>query len=277
MISGKAFVAGVMGWPVGHSRSPRLHHYWLERHGLDGAYVPLPVETQYLEQALRALPVLGFRGVSLTLPHKEAALWLVDQVDPLARRVGAINTVVVREGGTLEGYNTDVYGFAENLRSSGFALMDKPAIVLGAGGAARSVVVALQDMGCPEIRIVNRSRQRAEQLAAGRGDGIKIFDWNESAQALQEAGLFVNATSLGMTGQPPLEIDMSPLSAEAWVTDVIYAPLETDVLRHARLRGLRAVDGLGMLLYQAQPAFHAWFGVKPDVDAALRQFVLEDL
>lgn len=278
-MSGKAKIAGVMGWPVGHSKSPRLHGYWLSLYGIDGAYVPLPVREENLERALRALPALGFRGANLTIPHKEAAMKIVDKVDPLAQRVGAINTIVVQEDGALEGRNTDVFGFEENLKAAGFVLNARAptAVVLGAGGASRAIVVALQEMGFQEIRIVNRNKERAEFLVTSlRGDNqFAVFGWDEVDQSLQDAGLLVNTTSLGMVGQPELEINLSSLPPDAWVTDAVYAPLETRLLKKARERGLQAVDGLGMLLHQARPGFAAWFGHEPEVTDELRHFVLD--
>ncbi|MDD5585830.1 MAG: shikimate dehydrogenase [Alphaproteobacteria bacterium] len=282
MISGRAKLAGVMGWPVGHSRSPRLHGTWLRQYGIDGAYVPLAVEPSRLEQALRALPALGFRGVNLTIPHKEAALGIVDRIEPLAARIGAVNTVIVGEDGKLDGRNTDAFGFQENLRAAGFALEEKgaPAAVLGAGGAARAVIAALQDMGFSEIRLVNRTRDRAGQCAGSlRAPGlgaINVVAWEEAARALEDAALLVNTTSLGMNGQPPLDMDLAPLPSGAWVTDIVYTPLETALLRRARQRNLRVVDGLGMLLHQARPGFAAWFGVEPEVTGDLREAVLAD-
>jgi shikimate dehydrogenase len=281
MISGKARLAGVMGWPVGHSRSPQLHGTWLQRYGIDGAYVPLAVEPSRLEQALRALPALGFRGVNLTIPHKEEALRLVDRADPVAKRVGAVNTIVVGGDGTLEGCNTDAFGFQENLKAAGFkAAQNAAAVVLGAGGAARAVLAALQDMGFAEIRLVNRTRDRAERCAGSLrnpGSGaINVFAWASAAEALDGAALLVNTTTLGMAGQPPLEIDLTPLPAHAWVTDIVYTPLMTGLLKRAQGRGLCVVDGLGMLLHQARPGFAAWFGVEPDVTDELRQAVLAD-
>lgn len=278
ILSGKAWVAGVIGWPVSHSRSPRLHGYWLERHGIDGAYVPLPVPPGRISTALRALPVLGFRGANLTVPHKQDAVAVCDELDPLARRIGAVNTIVVGEDGRLIGSNTDASGFIENLRRhSTWRSGGAPAVVLGAGGAARAVCVALLDAGAGKVRIANRTRLRAELLADEMGAAVEAVGWDERDAALDGAMLLVNTTTLGMTGQPPLEIDLSRLSADAVVCDAVYVPLETPLLAAARTRGNQAVDGLGMLLYQAQPGFEAWFGVRPDVDAALRRFVLEDL
>ena len=282
MMSGRAKLAGVMGWPVGHSLSPRLHGHWLRHYGVDGAYVPLAVEPQHLEQALRALPVLGFRGVNLTLPHKEKALRLVDHIDPHAFRIGAVNTVVVREDGTLEGANTDAFGFQENLATHGFRNTNKKATatVLGAGGAARAVIVALQDMGFGDIRLVNRTRERAEQCAVSlRHPGarkITVYDWPELPRVLEKTALLVNTTTLGMEGQEPLEIDLTPLPPEAWVTDIVYTPLITALLRQAQQKGHPIVDGLGMLLHQARPGFAAWFGVEPEVTEDLRRAVCAD-
>lgn len=277
ILSGSAKLAGVMGWPIGHSRSPRLHGHWLDRHGIDGAYVPLAVAPENLKTALRALPVLGFRGVNLTLPHKEAAVALCDAVTDQAKRIGAVNTIVVGDDGGLQGSNTDAYGFIENLRrGSGWQPADGPVVLLGAGGAARGLAVALLGAGVTDLRILNRTQSRAEALAADIGRAA-VAPWAERADALDGAALLVNSTTLGMTGQPPLDLDLSRLPANAVVNDIVYAPLETPLLADARARGNPVVDGLGMLLYQAQPGFEAWFGTKPDVDAALRDFVLADL
>ena len=275
-ISGKAMLAGVIGWPVAHSRSPRLHNYWLSAYGLDGAYVPLAVKPESFAAALRALPLLGFRGANVTLPHKAAALQLVDQADDLARRVGAVNTIVIGADGSLHGRNTDAFGFMENLKQAAPAwrATSGPALVLGAGGGARAVIVALQDAGAPEIRVVNRNRARAEQLASDVGGNIALPGWDQMRAALADVTLLVNSTSLGMAGQPPLEIDLGPLPPTALVADLVYAPLQTELLRTAQRRGNATVDGLGMLLHQARPGFEAWFGRAPEVTAAVRDFVL---
>ncbi len=279
-LSGKAKSAGVMGWPIGHSKSPRLHGYWLERYEIDGAYIPLAVNPDKLEVALRSLSVLGFCGVNLTIPHKELAMDIVDHLDPLARRVGAANTIVVRDDGSLEGRNTDVYGFSQNILTGDFmpAKEGFSATVLGAGGAARAVVAALQEMGVQDIRIVNRNQERAKALCETLTgcNSFSVFAWDDTQKAVAGADLLVNATSLGMQGQPPLDIDLTPLSQKAFVTDIVYAPLETSLLAAARARGLQVVDGLGMLLYQAAPAFAAWFGQTPEVTSALRAHVLGD-
>jgi shikimate dehydrogenase len=281
-ITGKARLAGIMGWPVAHSRSPLLHGFWLAQTGVDGAYVPLPVRPDQLEQALRALPVLGFRGCNLTIPHKERALAVVDRVEPLARRIGAANTIVVGDDGSLEARNTDAFGFRENLRDAvpGWNPTAGPAVVLGAGGSARAVVAALSDAGVAAIRLVNRTRSRAETLAAALATpvtAITVHSWEEAAAALDGAGLLVNTTSLGMTGQPPLALDLAMLPVAAAVVDIVYVPLATPLLEAARRRGNRVADGLGMLLHQGRPGFEAWFGQPVEVTAAQRAAVLASL
>jgi shikimate dehydrogenase len=265
-----------MGWPVGHSLSPRLHGYWLERHGVDGAMVPLPVRPEHFAEALRALPKLGFVGASVTVPHKEAVLATADDIEPLARRVGAANLVVVGGDGRVAARNTDVSGFLDALRAGApeWRANAGPVTVLGAGGAARAVVVALGMAGAAEIRVVNRTRARADALARALGPAVRPVRWEDRARALADATLLVNATTLGMTGNPALDLDLAPMRARAAVADLVYAPLETPLLARASARGLIPVDGLGMLLHQARPAFAAWFGVEPEVTAELRAFVL---
>ncbi|HYC03414.1 MAG TPA: shikimate dehydrogenase [Azospirillaceae bacterium] len=279
ILSGKAMVAGVMGWPVGHSRSPRLHGWWLESYGIDGTYIPLPVPPDRFEQALRALPALGLKGCNITVPHKEAALRAVDRVDPAARRIGAVNTVVVLPDGSLEGRNTDGFGFLENLREGAPEWRGEhgPAVVVGAGGAARAVIVALQDAGVPEIRLVNRTRERAEELAADLGDRITVLPWEWRAKALDGAALLVNTTTQGMAGHPALDLDLGRLPLTAIVNDIVYTPLMTPLLLEAKRRGCQVVDGIGMLLHQARPGFQAWFGLAPQVTPELRRFILEGL
>ncbi|MEQ8667270.1 MAG: shikimate dehydrogenase [Rhodospirillales bacterium] len=278
-ISGKARLAGVIGWPVAHSLSPRLHGYWLSTLSVDGMYVPMAVQPGDLAAVLRTLPKMGFRGVNLTVPHKEAALGAVDEVGATARRLGAANTIVVDDDGRLHASNTDGFGFIENLRQSapGLDLRAAPAVVIGAGGAARAIVAALSDAGCPDIRLVNRTRDRAEALAGDLGGPIEIVDWPARADCLCDAGLLVNTTSLGMIGQPPLDLSLDKLDPGTLVTDIVYAPLETGLLVAARARGNPVVDGLGMLLHQARPGFEAWFGVRPEVTDELRHHVLAGL
>lgn len=278
-ITGAARLAGIMGWPIAHSRSPALHGFWLQEHGIDGAYVPLAVAPDRLEQALRALPGLGFRGCNLTIPHKQAALKIMDRVDDFARRIGAMNTVVVAPDGSLEGCNTDVFGFRENLREQApdWRAEAGAAVVLGAGGSARSVVAGLSAAGVAEIRLVNRTRDRAEVLAhdlAVPKTRITVCPWDQRGEALAGAGILVNTTSLGMVNEPPLDIDLAALSANAAVVDIVYVPLETGLLAAARRRGNPAVDGLGMLLHQGRPGFAAWFGASPQVTPALRRAML---
>jgi shikimate dehydrogenase len=274
IISGKARLAGVFGWPASHSRSPRLHGYWLRQHGIDGAYVPLEVRPEDFPAAVRALVTMGFRGANVTLPHKETAFAVCDVVDGSARRAGAVNTLVFRDG-QIHGSNTDGFGFLESVREQapGWQAADGPAVLLGAGGAARAIAAALLDAGCPLLTIVNRNRERAEMLARQIGGPVAVAD----APPLEGAALLVNSTSLGMAGQPPLEIDLAPLPPRAVVVDAVYVPLETSLLAAARARGLRGVDGLGMLLHQARPGFEQWFGVAPGVDRGLREFVAADL
>ena len=276
ILSGKSLLAGVMGWPVGHSRSPRLHGYWLQHYGIDGAYVPLPVRPEDFAEAVRLLPRMGFVGANVTVPHKEAAFRLCTVRDAAAERCGAVNTLVF-DGDQIEGRNTDVFGFLENLRRGAphWRADDGPVVLLGAGGAARAIAVGLLNAGVPSLRILNRTQARAEELASLVGGTAEALPWSALPQALAGAALLVNSTSLGMVGQEPLAIDLEPLPNAATVTDIVYAPLETGLLAAARRRGLATVDGLGMLLYQAQLGFAAWFGTKPEVTEALRRAVLD--
>jgi shikimate dehydrogenase len=276
MISGKARLAGLIGWPVAHSKSPRLHNHWLQSLGIDGAYVPLPIAPADLAQAVPLLPRLGFVGANVTVPHKESVFDLVDSLDPLAAHIGAVNTLVFTADGRIEGRNTDAAGFILNLQDhpAGFRPRSGPAVILGAGGAARSACAALLAEGVPEIRLVNRSLDRARQLAADLGGPIVPVDWNGREEALEGAALLVNSTSLGMTGQPPLEIALDRLPEAALVNDLVYAPLETGLLAAARARGNPVADGLGMLLHQARPGFAAWFKVMPALTPDIREMML---
>lgn len=274
MISGKARLAGILGWPVGHSKSPRLHNHWLALHGIDGAYVPLPAAPDRLAEVVRLLPHLNFAGANVTVPHKEAVLELVDDVHPLAARIGAVNTLVIGADGRLSGRNTDAAGFLLNLKDVRPSPVSGPVVILGAGGAARAACAALLEDGVAEIRLVNRSLERASQLAADLGGPIVPIEWGGRAAALEGAALLVNSTSLGMTGQPPLEISLDRLPEDALVNDMVYAPLETALLASARARGNAVADGLGMLLHQARPGFEAWFGVMPEVTPDIRKMML---
>ena len=266
--------AGVMGWPVTHSLSPRLHSFWLNQYGIDGRYEPLPVDPRDIGQALERLREEGFVGVNLTMPHKEIALSYMAEIEPLAQRVGAVNTVLVKENGALEGKNTDVYGFSQNILEGGFVPDQRPAVILGAGGAARSAIVALMGLGLSEIRVANRTFQKAQGLANEFDDSVKAFAWND-ARIFDGISLLANATLLGMKGQPSLDIDLGLLPRNTLVTDMVYAPLMTELLAFAAQRGNKVVDGLGMLLHQARPAFKSFFGVDPLVTQDLRLHVLK--
>jgi shikimate dehydrogenase len=278
-ITGRARVAGVVGWPIAHSLSPGLHGLWLRHYRIDGAYVPLPVRPEHLGEVLSTLPKVGFRGVNVTFPHKERALELVDEATPAARRIGAVNTIVVDAGGSLIGSNTDAFGFLENVREAipAWRAGRRPAVVLGAGGAARAIVFALVEEGMPEIRLVNRTPGRADALAADLGGPVRPLPWTDRDAALAGASLLVNATTLGMRHQPPLDIDLASLPRDAVVCDIVYAPLETPLLASAKARGNPVVDGLGMLLHQARPGFAAWFGLLPEVLPGLRERLLADI
>ena len=268
-------LAGVMGWPVAHSRSPKIHNHWLEKHGLPGAYVLLPVAPGTLNVALPGLAALGFRGCNITIPHKVDAIALVHDVDAHARRVGAINTIVVQPDRSLRGMNTDGYGFIQSLLEASPAWVADagPITVLGAGGAARAVVLALADRGAREIRLVNRTFEKADALAKEFGAPLKALPWAERHAALADVALLVNTTSQGMHGSPALDLNLDALPRRALVSDIIYVPLETPLLAGARQRGNVTVNGLGMLLHQARPAFEAWFGVLPEVTGDLRRLV----
>jgi shikimate dehydrogenase len=274
--------AGVMGWPVTHSLSPVLHGHWLKRYGIDGTYEAFPVEPGNLRDEITRLRSEGFRGTNLTAPHKESAMALVDSIDDTARLIGAVNTLVLCDDGTLAATNTDAYGLTENIRAYAPRQFDakfngRPAVILGAGGAARAALVGLVDIGASEIRIVNRTVARAEALikiAANRNVTVQAIAWDARADALKDAGLLVNTTMLGMQGQPALDLDLITLPDDAVVNDIVYAPLETELLAAARHRGNPTVDGLGMLLHQARAGFRAWFGIDPEVDEELRNAVL---
>lgn len=278
-ISGNAKLAGVLGWPVAHSLSPRLHNFWLEQYGIDGVFVPLPVAPEHFGQTLRVLSHAGFAGINATVPHKEAALAAVDEADDIARRIGAVNTVMFREDGSLFGTNTDGTGFLAHLRDQApnFEPAARPAVVIGAGGAACAITVALVDAGTPEIRVCNRTLARAETLALGLGSGARVINWVDRAGALDGAGIVVNATTQGMIGREPLDLDLDHLPRDAVVYDIVYNPLETPLMTSARTRGNLVVGGLGMLLHQAVPGFSAWFGIEPKVSEGLIAHVTQGL
>jgi shikimate dehydrogenase len=276
ILSGKASVAGVIGWPVGHSKSPKVHGYWLDKYDIDGTYIPLPVSPDDFEQVVLSLKAAGFKGANVTVPHKEKALALADVATERARQIGASNTLIFQEDGSILADNTDGYGFYENLRQAAptWKAEAGPAVVLGAGGAARAILVALAQAGVPEIRLANRTRARAEKLAEELDAPITVVDWEKRETALADCTLLTNTTTLGMAGQGLLEIDIFDMPKTAVVTDIVYTPLLTNLLEKAHAHGCPIIDGLGMLLHQARPGFHAWFGTDPEVDEDLRAFVL---
>jgi shikimate dehydrogenase len=268
-------LAGVMGWPVMHSRSPILHNYWFKQHGLAGTYVPLAIRPESFAAALRALHSLGFAGCNLTIPHKEQAMTIVDEVDALARAIGAISCVVVRPDGSLWGTNNDCYGFIQNVRQEqpGWRADAGPIAVIGAGGGSRAACYGLAREGAKEIRLLNRTFARAKGISDEFGGPIKAFPWEQRHDALEGAAMVVNTTSCGMVGQPALDIKLDKLPNSALAADIIYIPLETPFLAAARSRGNRTVNGLGMLLNQGRPAWKVWFGIEPEVTAELRAMV----
>lgn len=269
-------LAGVIGHPVAHSRSPRLHGHWLRELGLRGYYIPLDVAPVDLAQVIRTLPRMGFVGVNITIPHKEKVLEAADLVTDRATLIGAANTLIFRKDGKIHADNTDGYGFMANLRQNAPDWRPEagPAAILGAGGAARAVVAALLDAGVPEIILCNRTRVRAEQIKQDFGTRIRVEDWVQAGNILEEAATVVNTTSLGMVGHPELRVPLDGLQRGALVTDLVYSPLQTRLLRVATEMGCMTVDGLGMLLHQAVPGFERWFGIRPEVDEATRAAVL---
>ncbi len=268
-------LAGVMGWPVMHSRSPMLHNYWFRQHGLTGTYVPLAIRPDGLASGLRALHPLGFAGCNLTIPHKQRAMTIVDSVDALAKAIGAISCVVVGADGSLAGTNNDCYGFIHNLRQSqpGWRADSGPIAVIGAGGGSRAVCYGLAQQGAKEIRLINRTFARAKSMADAFGGPIRALPWEERHDAIEGAAMVVNTTSCGMVGQPALDIRLDRLPKTALAADIIYIPLETPFLAAARSRGNPTVNGLGMLLHQGRPAWKAWFGIEPEVTAELRAMI----
>ncbi|PTE16483.1 shikimate dehydrogenase [Pseudogemmobacter blasticus] len=269
-------LAGVLGHPVAHSRSPALHGYWLRRYGLKGFYIPMDVAPGDLETVLRTLPKMGFVGVNVTLPHKEALLQIADIITDRAALIGAANTVIFRKDGKIHADNTDGSGFIANLRQNAphWNPAAGPAAVLGAGGASRAVVAALIEVGVPEIRIANRTRPRAEVIRSDFGARVTVHEWVQAGPMLEDCATVVNTTSLGMTGKPDFKVSLNALPFGALVTDLVYTPLKTQFLIEAEERGNPVVDGLGMLLHQAAPGFERWFGQRPEVDEATRQAVL---
>lgn len=275
-MSGKIPLAGVIGSPISHSKSPQIHKHWLKTYGLSGDYVPMDVAPQDLKQVLEVLPKAGFVGVNITIPHKEAVLEIADLVTDRATLIGAANTLIFRKDGKIHADNTDGYGFVENLKAGApmWQPTSGPATVMGAGGSARAVIASLLDAGVPEILLTNRTRVRAEKLADDFGGRLTIVDWVQAGNILEESTLVVNTTSLGMIGKPSMRVPLDGLRRGTIVTDLVYAPLKTDLLAAAEQAGCITVDGLGMLLHQAVPAFERWFGERPDVDSATRAAAL---
>ncbi len=284
VLTGRTRLAGVVGWPVMHSRSPRLHNFWLQRYGIDGAYVPLAVQPGLLGVALRGLLYSGFAGVNLTIPHKEAALALCDEHDEIAARAGAANTLTFTEDGRIFGSNTDGEGFFNNLASAGVDPTAGPALLLGAGGSSRAIAAALLAKGV-RVRVTNRTDQRARALA-DQLPGLEIVPWDQREDALADHALLVNTTSVGLSGGnasdpedgapgSPVSLDRAPPGLV--VNDIVYVPLQTRLLADAAARGLRTIDGLGMLLHQARPGFTAWFGVEPEIDDEVRARIAIDI
>ena len=269
-------LAGVIGSPVAHSRSPLLHHHWLARYGLPGFDIPMDIAHSDLAEAVRLLPRLGFVGVNVTIPHKELMLSLADLVTDRAALIGAANTLIFRQDGKIHADNTDGYGFLENLRQHAphWDPRSGPAAVIGAGGAARAVVASLIEAGAPEIRLSNRSRSRADALRSDHGNKVSVYEWVQAGNILEDAVTVVNTTSLGMVGKPEFRVPLDALSPNAVVSDLVYTPLQTTFLLRAAEIGCTTVDGLGMLLHQAAPAFERWFGIRPEVDDDLRRAVL---
>lgn len=276
MSAAKIPLAGVIGHPISHSKSPRLHGHWLNKLSLPGHYVPMDVAPDDFEQVLRSLPKAGFVGVNVTVPHKEAALRLADEVTERAAQIGAANTITFLPDGRIHADNTDGYGFIANLRQNApdWDAKAGPAAVLGAGGAARAILSSLLDAGAPEILLSNRTRERAEELQSDFGQKIKVIDWVQAGNMLEEASTVVNTTSLGMMGHPELRVPLDGLQKGSLVTDLVYNPLQTFLLRQAEEMGCVTVDGLGMLIHQAVPGFERWFGARPEVEQDIRAILL---
>lgn len=275
-MAGKIPLAGVIGSPISHSKSPQLHRHWLKTYGIAGDYIPMDVASQDLKEVLRALPKAGFVGVNVTIPHKEKILEIADLVTDRATLIGAANTLIFRKDGKIHADNTDGYGFIENLRAGApnWNPAAGPAAILGAGGAARAVVASLLDAGVPEILITNRTRIRAKKLAEDFGKRLTVIDWVQAGNILEESALVVNTTALGMIGKPAMRVPLDGLRKGTVVTDLVYTPLKTDLLIAAEAAGCVTVDGLGMLLHQAVPAFERWFGQRPEVDSMTRAAAL---
>jgi shikimate dehydrogenase len=269
-------LAAVIGWPISHSKSPAIHGYWLAKYGIDGFYLPIAMPPAGFKAGVRKMIALGFAGANVTIPHKEAALDMADEATDRAREIGAANTLAFRPDGTILADNTDGEGFLNNIlqHRPDWTAATGPALVLGAGGAARAVIHALLQAGAPRVLLANRTRARARRLRDHFGLRVRVVEWDDLPTAIPDAATLVNTTSLGMTGQPPLNLSLRGLPVDALVTDLVYNPLMTDLLQTAQQRGNPVVDGLGMLLHQAVPGFEMWFGTRPTVDDDLRNLVL---
>lgn len=266
---------GVIGFPIKHSKSPIIHNHWIAQHHLQGEYKAIEIAPENLKDGVQKLIDEGYAGFNVTIPHKQEIFKLCESVDDVAHKIGAVNTVVIKNG-RLHGTNTDAFGFIENVHQSTFGVdfMHRPCVVLGAGGAARAIVYGLIEAGAKEIIITNRTSEKAREVAMMDKNIVRVADWEKRTEVLKGAGFLVNTTSLGMGGKEPLEIDLSTLPKDATVSDIVYAPLMTQLLKDAEIRGHQIVTGIGMLLHQARPAFEKWFGVLPDVDVALEEKVL---
>jgi len=270
-------LAGVMGWPITQSRSPILHNYWIEKYNLNGRYVPLAVKPERLADAIRGLPALGFRGCNLTMPHKQFAMTMVDSLTDTAKRIGAINCIVVDDDGKMSGTNNDGNGYVLSVQEVAphWKPSDGPIAILGAGGAARAIIVALLERGAKEVRVINRTFDKAVALAKEFHPVIKSMPWDKRSDAIDDVTLLVNATNQGMIGKPALDISLDKLSSRTLVSDLIYVPPETAFLAAANARGNVTINGLGMLLHQARPAFQAWFGILPEITRELRVKIMD--
>lgn len=269
-------LAAVIGSPVAHSKSPRLHAHWLKTYGIRGYYIPMDIGHADLREVLSALPKAGFVGANVTIPHKETVLNLADIVTDRAALIGAANTLIFRKDGKIHADNTDGYGFIANLKQTApdWDPTEGPAAIFGAGGAGRAVVASLVEVGAPEIRVANRTRTRSDTLRREFGAKIIVQDWVQAGNMLEDAVTVVNTTSLGMEGKPELRVPLDALSPDAVVTDLVYTPLRTALLDEAEAMGCTVVDGLGMLLHQAAPGFERWFGRRPEIDQATRDAVM---
>ena len=270
-------VAAVIGHPVNHSRSPRMHNFWLAHFGLEGYYIPLDIDPKKFERSIRNLPELGLVGANITIPYKEKVLKIADKISDRAALVGAANTLTFLQNGVIYADNTDGYGFLQNIKSKykDWSARDGITVVFGAGGASRAILAALIEDGASDIILANRTRSRADQLRSELGAKIKVVEWMKIQNYLSEASTIINTTSLGMVGKTDLPIPLNALKKNTLVTDIVYTPIETHLLATAAKMGCRTVDGLGMLIHQAIPGFERWFGIKPGDSQALRELLIK--